>query len=133
MQDTAAVARERRYIYSGESRPSASGYALRPNRKGTRRHVSTFSLILALFGLGVAIVLYVNNILAVNLLARERDELGRRLQEIENGNRQLQAEVSRKAALERIGDVAARELGLRIAPAPPEVLEIDESKLEKLK
>jgi hypothetical protein len=133
MQESATAVRERRYIYSGESRPSTSGYALRPNRKGTQRHVSTFSIILALFGLGAAIVLYVNNILAVNLLARERDELHRRLQEIENVNRQLQAEVSRKAALERIGVVAAQELGLHRAAERPEEFTIDESKLEKLR
>ena len=133
MQDTATVARERRYIYGGESRPSTSGYALRPNRKGIRRRFSTFSIILTLFALGIAIVLYVDNILAVNLLAKERDELSRRLQEIENVNKQLQAEVSRKAALERIGAVAGRELGLRYAAERPVVFDIDEAKLEKLK
>ncbi len=133
MQETATVTRERRYIYGGEPRPSTSGYAVRPNRKGTRRPVSTFSVILMLFGLGIAIVLYVNNILAVNQLAKERDDLRRRLQEIENVNRQLQAEVSKKAALERIGTVAAQELGLRYPTEQPVVFDVDESKLGKVK
>jgi cell division protein FtsL len=98
-----------------------------------QRHVSTFSIIVMLFGLGVAIVLYVNNILAVNQLAMEREQLSRRLQEIENTNGALRAEVSRKAALERIGTVAARELGMRYATERPVVFDIDEGKLEKLK
>jgi cell division protein FtsL len=133
MQDTSAVTQERRYLYNGEFRPSTSGNVLRPNRRGMQPHVSTFSIILMLFGLGIAIVLYVNNILAVNQLAIEREQLSRRLKEIQNANTQLQVEVSRKAALERIGIVAARELGLRYATERPVVFDIDEGKLEKLK
>ncbi len=133
MHDTPAVERERRYIYNGEPRSSTSGYAVRPNRPGTRRHVSTFSIILTLFGLGIAIVLYVNNILAVNLLAKECDQLRRRLQEIENTNKQLQVDVSHKAALERIGAVATQELGLQYATEQPVVFDIDEGMLDKIK
>jgi hypothetical protein len=133
MQDTATVTRERRYIYNGEPRPSTSGYALRPNRHGTQRHVSTFSIILTLFGFGIAIVLYVNNILAVNQLAMEREQLSRHLQEIQNLNLELRAEVSQKAALERIGAVAARELGLRYPTEQAALFDIDEGKLKKLK
>jgi cell division protein FtsL len=133
MQDTATVARERRYIYSGEPRPSTSGYALRPNRHGTQRHLSTFSIILTLFGFGIAIVLYINNILAVNQLAQEREQLHRRLLEIQNINRELQAEVSQKAALERIGAVAARELGLHYPTEQPALFDVDEGKLTRLK
>jgi len=133
MHDTATVARERRYIYNGEPRPSTAGYALRPNRHGTQRHVSTFSIILTLFGFGIAIVLYINNILAVNQLAQEREQLSRRLQEIQNLNRELQADVSRKAALERIGTVAAHELGLHYPTEQAALFDIDEGKLKKLK
>jgi cell division protein FtsL len=133
MQDTATVTQDRRYVYNGEFRPSTAGYVVRPNRRGIQRHISTFSIILMLFGLGIAIVLYVNNILAVNQLAMEREQLSRRLQEIENTNKTLQAEVSKKAALERIGAVAARELGLRYATQRPIVFDVDEGKLGKLK
>jgi cell division protein FtsL len=133
MQDTATVTRERRYIYNGEPRPSTSGYAVRPNRHGTQRQVSTFSIILTIFAFGIAIVLYVNNILAVNQLAVEREQLSQRLQEIQNLNQQLQVEVSRKAALERIGAIAARELGLRYPTEQATLFNIDEGKLKKLK
>ena len=133
IQDTATVARERRYIYNGEPRSSTSGYALRSNRHGTQRHVSTFSIVLTLFGFGIAIVLYVNNILAVNQLAMERERLSRRLQEIQNINSDLRAQVSKKAALERIGAVAAHELGLQYPTEQATLFDIDEGKLKKLK
>jgi len=132
MQEAATVQRERRYIYSGEPRQSTSGYALRPNRRGTRQHVSTFSIILVLFGFGIAIVLYINNILAVNQLALEREQLSRRLQEIRNLNGEFQSEISRKAALERIGTVASETLGLRYPTEQAVPFDIDEAKLKSV-
>jgi hypothetical protein len=132
MQETATAQRERRYIYNGEPRHSTSGYALRPNRPGTQHHVSTFSIILTLFGLGIAIVLYINNILAVNQLAVEREQLSRRLQEIRNLNQELQSDISRKAALERIGTVASEKLGLRYPTEQAVLFDIDDAKLETI-
>lgn len=132
MQEAVTVERERRYIYNGEPRRSTTGYALRPNRHGTKRHVSTFSIILTLFGFGIAIVLYINNILAVNQLATEREQLSRHLQEIRNLNNQLQSEISRKAALERIGAVASEKLGLRYPTEQAELFDIDQAKLETI-
>jgi hypothetical protein len=65
VEDDRSVGRqERRYIYGGDLKPEAPAPAMRLNRRPTRRRMSTFNLILTIFAVGVAIVLYVNNILA---------------------------------------------------------------------
>jgi cell division protein FtsB len=125
--------RERRYIYSGDTPPSVSGYAIRPNRRGTRRKVSTFNLIAFLLGFGLAIVVYVNNIITINRLVVEVSQLQKRYEEIQNTNATLKAEVNKKADWVRIGTMAGEQLGLRYANEQPVWFDIDQEKLEELK
>lgn len=125
--------RERRYIYSGETPPGIKGYASRQNRRGVRRKVSTFNLIAVLLSLGLAIVVYVNNIIIINRLADEVNQLQKRYEEIQNANATLRAEVNKKAAWERIGTVAGEQLGLKYPNEQPVWIDIDREKLEELK
>jgi cell division protein FtsL len=133
MQATETVTHDRRYIYNGDTPPTTSGYAVRPNRRGTQRKISTFNVILLLFAIGIASVLYVNSILTVNQLVYEVDQLDRRLKEIAVTNQQLKAEVSLKAARERIGAYAKDQLGMRDAVEPPTLIDVDGSQLDKMK
>ena len=125
--------KERRYIFNGEPRPSTSGYAVRQNRRGTRRRISTFTLILGMFALGIASVLYINNILAVNQLALDVVQLEHKLQEIRNVNESLRADVSTKSALDQLAAKASAQLGLRYATEQPVFFPIDEDLSGKVK
>jgi len=141
--------RERRYNYGGDSGSGAharttgttrhAGNArtaappARSNRRVIRRRISTTNVMLAILAVGLAIVLYVNNIITVNRLARDVNELQQSYDRLRSSNAALQAEVNRKSAMERIGDVASRELGLRHPAEKPVEFPIDEEALEALK
>ncbi len=124
---------ETRYIYGGEPRTAVNGFAVRAQGRTKRRKFSTFNVIILLFSAGVAIVLYVNNILAVNQLAYEVDQLQDRLSAIQSMNASLRAEVDRKSSWDRIGSVATSELGLRYPSDQPQWFEVDREKLDRLK
>jgi cell division protein FtsL len=130
---TETLVRERRYIYSGESRPNIPGYAVRANRRGVRRKISTFYIILLLFAFGVSILFYINNIITVNQLAFEVSQLEQRYQSIQNLNGDLQAQVTKKAALERIGVIARERLNMQYPPAQPTTLDIDAGNVPEVK
>jgi len=132
MQETETLARERRYIYNGDARPSTLGYVVRPNRRGAQRRMSTFNIILILFAMGIAIVLYVNNILAVNQLVNNNHQLEVRLKEMQGVKEQLKAEVSKKSSLGRIGPIAREKLGLQ-SQEQPILFDVDTQRLERLK
>lgn len=125
------VEREHRYIFNGDTPSSAAGFALRPNRKATRRSISTFNIILVLFGCGIVIVLYISNIIAVNHLALEVDQLQAKYHKIRNANTVLEAEINRKSGWERIGRMAA-ELGLKHPTEQPTRFDVDESQLDNI-
>jgi hypothetical protein len=130
---SAGSQKDRRYIYNGEPSRTAGAYVLRANRRGTRRKVSTFNIIMLLFGLGLAIVLYVNNIIVINRLSGDIGRLQARYEELQDQNATLAADVNKKAAWERIGAVAGEEIGLRHPVEPPGWIEVDQEKLDALK
>lgn len=126
-------ARENRYIYNGDPQARNPGYAVRPNRKVTRRKVSTFNIILWLFGFGIAIVLYVDNIITINRLAFDVNQMQTKYDAIMNTNATLRAEVTRKAAWERIGKNATEQLGLMFPTEQPTLFNVDQDKIESLR
>jgi cell division protein FtsL len=128
-----AAARDKRYIYNGDPQARTPGYAVRPNRKAVRRKISTFNLILWLFGVGIAIVLYVDNNITINRLAFEVNQLQTKYDAIANNNATLRAEVTRKAAWERIGKSAKEQLGLMFPTEQPTLFNEDQDKIESLK
>lgn len=127
-----SVGPDRRYIYTGDTRPTVPGYAVRANRRGVTRRISTFNIILLLVAAGAVIVFYVHNILAVNRLAVEISQLEQRYQSIMNANVTLQAEVTKKAALDRIGTVAGEKLNMRYPVEQPVWLDVDTENLPGL-
>lgn len=124
---------ERRHIYSGDPQAHVAGYAVRANRKAVQRTRSTFNIILMLFGGGVAIVLYISNILAVNTLVREVSRLQAQYEKIASANQMLRAEIDGKSGLERIGKVATENLGLRYPEDQPVWFNVDEERLDEMK
>jgi cell division protein FtsL len=127
-----ALVPERRYIYTGDTRPTVPGYAVRANRRGVARRISTFNIILLLVAAGVTIVYYVHNILTVNRIALEISQLEQKYQSIKNANAALQAEVTKKAALDRIGAVAGEKLNMRYPVEQPVWLDVDTENLPEI-
>ncbi len=125
---------EHRYIYGGEKRSSVSAgpSPTRPNRRVTRHRFSTFNTILILFGVSLVIVLYVNNILTIDLLASDIGKLQTRYAAIQNTNAALQAEINRKSSWDRIGRTATEQLGLVFPKEQPQAFDIDQSALDRV-
>lgn len=124
--------RDRRYIYGGAPSGAAAGYAIRPNKKGIRRKASTFNTIMLLFGLGGAIVFYINNFITINLLSFEVNQLQLKYDRIMNVNATLRSEVNRKSTWERINPMAGDQLGLRSPLRQPVWFSIDWDKAHDL-
>lgn len=124
--------RPRRVYSSAAPRPMPSGIAPRQNRRAIRRRRSTFTIVLALFGVGAAIVLYVSNIIAVNHLAREVNTLQQQHDSLLHANRILSAQIDRQSALDRIGAIAVDRLGLQYATETPAGLEVDEDRIRSI-
>jgi len=119
------VHREQRYIFNGEPSAAVSGYAVRQNRRTIHRRMSTFNILLALFVLGAAIVFYIDNIIVVNRLVVDVNALQVKYQRQIETNATLQAEVNRKASLERIGKIASESLDMIYPQEQPEWLTVD--------
>jgi cell division protein FtsB len=124
--------RERRYIYNGSVVPGHTGFAIRSNNRGVRRKVSTFNIILLLFGLGGAIVFYINNIITINRLASEIGQLEAEYGKMNAVRESLRAEIMRKSALDHISAIAQDEIGLRQDLQQPEYFTIDRARLAEM-
>lgn len=122
---------EHRYVYGDSSATGAPRVAIRPNKKAVGRSVSTFYLIVLLFGFGIAIVAYINNIIVVNRLAAEINQMQAQHVKISNSNAVLRAEINRKSAWERIGKIANDQIGLRYVKEQPTPFDVDEDLMEQ--
>ncbi|MEE9186452.1 MAG: hypothetical protein V3U10_00280 [Bacteroidota bacterium] len=125
----------RRMFYDGDIQVESvlSGTAYRPvDPRQKKRKLSTFNVIVSLFVLALAAVLYVSNIIAVSHLSTEINTLEKRYQIVVNSNELLRAELNRKSSLERISRIAEEELGLNYPQEQPLWLEIDEELIERL-
>jgi cell division protein FtsB len=127
-----AAERERRYIYNGAPTARSAGYALRPNRKAIRRKVSTFNIILLLFGIGGAIVFSISNIIAINQLSLEVEQSRQTLKRITNTNNALRSDVDGKSAPDKLMPIAASQLGLHPPLRPAVWFSIDWDKARAL-
>ena len=125
---------QRRDVYSGNIRSEETTRAPQKSvRAGaSRKRRSTFNIVALLFLIAIAIVLYIGNTLKVNQLVVEVSQLQAQYERIQNANSILMAEINRKSAWERIGEVAKQQ-GLTHAKERPKLLDIDEERLEKFK
>lgn len=122
---------EHRYVYSDLPTTPGPGYAIRPNKKAVGRKISTFYLIVLLFGAGFATVGYINNIIVVNKLSAEINRLQMQCDKISNNNAVLRAEINRKSGWERIVKIAGEQVGLRYAKEQPALFDVDEELTER--
>lgn len=125
-------------VYSGTMPPppsevQAQGFGAPPrNRKFAKRKVSTFNIILVLFGAATVIVLYISNIIAVDRLMMEINSLQKQYGRILSEQEILRAEVNRLSSLERINRKATEELGLVNPKEPPVWIDVDREKIREI-
>ncbi len=99
------------------------------NKPVVRRKVSPFNLMLAIMGSAIAIVLYVGNVIAVEQLLKEVADKQAKLQQIQNEQEMLKAQINRMSSLERIRKMAEDDLGLRNPKDPPQWIQVDGEKV----
>ncbi|HXG38927.1 MAG TPA: FtsL-like putative cell division protein [Bacteroidota bacterium] len=125
-------------VYSGTMPTSTpnlegQGFVTPPrNRKIAKRKVSTFNIILMLFGAATVIVLYISNIIAVDRLMMEINSLQQQHSRILSEQELLKAEVNRLSSLERINRKATEELGLVNPKEPPIWMNVDREKIREI-
>jgi cell division protein FtsL len=102
------------------------------NKAVKRRKQSPFNLMLTMFGVAVAIVLYVGNVIAVQQLLKDVSDKQAQLQQILNEQEMLKAQINRMSSLERIRKMAEDDLGLHNPKGPPQWLQIDDNKIRDI-
>lgn len=127
-----APARERRYVYGGSSSRPAGPGPTRKNVRGISRKISTSTLLLVMFGVGGASVLYISNLVAINRLSDEVNQLRKHYEDIVNANLIIQQQINSKSTWEKINSAAAEKLAMRPAQAPPAWFDVDWEKIHEL-
>lgn len=109
------------------------GYVYRYGpRQPRRKKLSTFNIILFLFGFAIALVLYISNIIAVNGLVKDINRLEREYEQVRNTNEILRAALNNRTGLENIGSVATGRLGLQNPTEPPRWISVNRDEVNKL-
>jgi cell division protein FtsL len=94
------------------------------------RRFSIFSVILLLFVLVTAIVIYTSNTIAINALVVEISGLKVEHEKISSSNAALTAMVHKLSSSDRIGQIASQKLQMIYLKQQPTSLEIDKSTLQ---
>jgi cell division protein FtsL len=102
------------------------------NKRPRRRKVSPFTVVLVLFAVAVASVLYIGNILAVGRLMMQNNQLQIKHRQILNGQELLKVQVNRLSGLERIQQIAGDELNLRNSKQLPVWIEVDPERVNQI-
>jgi cell division protein FtsL len=111
---------------------TTDGTPLAFNKKQSRRKVSPFTIILILFGVAIASVLYIGNILAVGRLMAQNNQLQIKHRQILNGQELLKVQINRLSSLERIQQVARDQLGLQNSKQLPVWIEINPERVNQV-
>ena len=80
----------------------------------------------------VGIVLYISNIIAVDQLMAEINALETRYQKELMDQELLKAHINRLSSLDRIQNLAEKDLNLKTLRQPPTWLSVDEEKIKNL-
>ena len=132
------VREARDLVYSGTMREaskefiSGSEQLHARNRKGTRRKVSPFNIVMLLIGIAVAVVLYISNILTVGRLLIQINNMQAQHVKLLSEQELLRAQLNKLSSLERIQKISIEELQLRNPAQVPASIEINPERVEEL-
>ncbi len=101
-------------------------------RKMARRRISATKVLLILFVSAVAIVSYVGNIIAIDILMNDINKLEARYQRIQTDQELLRAQINKMSGLERIQQKAEEELNLQSLREAPVWLSVDQERIKRL-
>lgn len=110
----------------------ATSLPLQRSKRITRRKVSPFTIVLMLLGAAIAIVLYISNIIAVSQLMNEINALETQHRRILMEQEILKAQINKMASLERIQELAEKDLGLKTPQEPPVWLNVDQVRAKEI-
>lgn len=120
-------------VYSGApTLPRASTTQPARNRAAAKRSISPFSIVIALIITAVVSVMYISNIIAVTQLVATIGDLETKVQRQQNEQELLRAQISRMSSLERIRQMAEKDLGMRNSEAVPGWISIDPERVNEL-
>ena len=131
-QPVAAELTERRYVYSGDAQRPDYENIQRGNRPVRKRKRSPFNIVVIIFAVSIVIVLYIWNKISVNRLVIEVADYNAQYESILHANDNLRAEVSKRSTLERVGKIAATQLGMTSPSVQPVWFAFDDQRLSKL-
>lgn len=72
----------------------------------------------------ISTILYVNNVLQINVLLKENQQLNKSLKNLKNNNELLRSELNRLESPERIISIAETKLGMIKSIRSPKILSI---------
>ena len=98
------------------------------DEKKKKFRISIFYVLLSLFLIAIVIVIYINNIIAVNQLAVQTNEIKSELNSVKQTNDFLRTEMEKLKSYERIKMISAEKLNLTYSDTS-----IDESNVIVLK
>ncbi len=125
-------------IYGGTMPPPSSQVEFNrqtlaaKNKVVKTRKQSPFNLMLTMFAVAVAIVLYVGNVIAVQQLLKDVSDKQAQLQQILNEQEMLKAQINRMSSLERIRKMAEDDLGLHNPKGSPQWIQVDGNKIQEI-
>jgi len=93
-------------------------------KKKKTKKISPFTVVLFLFALAIASVLYISNKLAVNRLIVQINQMESKHMEMLNEQEILKAKINKLSSLERIRKIASEQLGLQDNKQLPVWLEV---------
>jgi cell division protein FtsL len=93
---------------------------------------SPFNVMLIMFGVAIAIVLYVGNVITVQQLLKDVSDEQARLQQILNEQEMLKAQINRMSSLERIRKMAEDDLGLHNPKGPPQWIQVNSKTIQEI-
>ena len=124
--------KEKRFVYDGDKIDRKVEYSPKVNRPVRLKKRSPFNTIISLFMISVIIIFYIWNKICVNRLAVEVNDLRNQYEKILNANEFLNAEINKKSSLERIGKIAAEQIGLVAPKEQPVWFQVDVQGIETL-
>lgn len=123
--------KERRYVYSGDAAAKTEPPEFRSNRRMKRKKRSPLKWIIAVAMISAIVVFYIWNKISVDKLTKEIADLEQQQQQISNVNEILRAEINQKSRLERIGKIAAEQLGMMYPKEQPIWFEVPQGNVNQ--
>lgn len=102
------------------------------NRKRAQRRISASKVLLILFGAAIAIVSYVGNIIAIDILMSDINKLEAKYQRVQTDQEILRAQINRMSGLEQIQQKAEQELQLKSLRDAPVWISVDHDRIKNL-